>query len=164
MVGVSYQISGGSRALAVLTGIVERAQNPRGLYDNIGASLVASTNRRFETGTAPGGSKWPASIRARMSGGKTLLDTGRLAGSITHNATDSRVEVGTNVIYAAVHQLGAVITPVKAAALRFKIGKAWISTKQVVIPARPFLGVDDDDEREIILIGEDWLRGEAGAA
>ena len=51
---------------------------------------------------------------ALLTGGKTLIDSGRLLQSLTHNATDQGVEVGTNVIYAAVRRLGATIKPVTA--------------------------------------------------
>ena len=156
--GIRIRLEGKEKTLATLRGILARTKNPKGLLDNIGASLVASTEHRFETGTGVDGSPWPESIRAQLTGGKTLVDTGRLRGSITHNATARMVEVGTNVIYAAIHQFGGDIVPKTAKALRFKVGGKWAMTKKVTIPARPFLGIDEDDEKEIILIGEDWLR------
>jgi phage gpG-like protein len=65
------------------------------------------------------------------------------------------------VLYAAIHQLGGTIAAKDAPYLKFKIGDRWASKKSVTIPARPFLGLDDDDEREIVRIGEDWIAGEA---
>ena len=35
---------------------------------------------------------------------KILMDSGRLANSITFDATERRVEIGTNLVYAATHQ------------------------------------------------------------
>ena len=118
---------------------------------------MVSTQRRFETGTAPDGSAWPASFRAGLVGGRTLVDTGRLVQSITHNAQDDGVQVGTNVLYAAIHQFGGVISAVSAKALSFLIGDRRVFARQVTIPARPFLGLDREDEDEIGLIARDWL-------
>jgi phage virion morphogenesis protein len=59
------------------------------------------------------------------------------------------VAIGSNAVYAAIHQFGGPIRQPKR--------KRIIS-----IPARPFLGLDQDDEREIIKIAEDWLVGEGG--
>lgn len=37
---------------------------------------------------------------------ETRVDTGRLRGSITHKETDNATHIGTNVEYAAAHELG----------------------------------------------------------
>jgi phage virion morphogenesis protein len=161
MTGAGVTLTGYDETLAELDGIAARAANPRAMWDQIGASLVASTQRRFEDGSAPDGSPWPPSIRALATGGKTLIDSARLFQSITHEASDTGVAVGTNVLYAAIHQLGGTIAAKDAPYLKFKIGDRWASKKSVTIPARPFLGLDDDDEREIVRIGEDWIAGEA---
>jgi phage virion morphogenesis protein len=160
MTGVRLAIDGKSETLGSLGAMLGRIRNQRGMWDNIGASLVVSTQHRFETGTDPEGSPWPQSIRARLGGGKTLIESARLLQSQTHIASDTGVEVGTNVLYAAVHQLGATIRPVAAPKLKFKIGDRWATKSEVTIPARPFLGISNDDETEIVAITEDWLAGE----
>jgi phage virion morphogenesis protein len=182
MSGVRLEISGKDEALRELDAILSRVEHPRGMFENIGLSLVTSTQRRFEEGHGPDGSAWPPSLRALAEGGKTLIKTARLMQSITFVASDSGVEVGTNVLYAAIHQLGGTIQ--KAArkqTIYFRSDKRTgeLGTKfarkrssnfaqdvnvpahTIKIPARPFLGLDDDDGREIIRIGEDWLAGEA---
>jgi phage virion morphogenesis protein len=161
MTGVSIRVAvdGSEESLRVLRDIARRADEPRGLWDAIGASLVASTQDRFERGESPDGNPWPASIRVLLAGGQTLINTQRLMKSVTHIADDQGVSVGTNAIYAAVHQLGAVIVPVNAARLHFSIGGRHLSVKKVTIPARPFLGIDEDDETEIINIARSWLSG-----
>ncbi len=158
--GVGIRIDGKDAALAALGRLVARADRPRGMFERIGASLVTSTQRRFEQGEGPDGSPWPPSIRALVEGGKTLIDSARLMSSITHRASDAGVEVGTNVLYAAVQQFGATITAKSAKALRFKVAGRWATKQQVTIPPRPFIGLDQDDEREIVAIAQDWLRGE----
>jgi phage virion morphogenesis protein len=157
MTGARIEVTGVEPALEELGGIAGRLDDPTPLWDAIGASLAVSTQMRFERGEGPDGSPWPPSIRALATGGKTLIDSARLVQSITHNAFASGVEVGTNMLYAAVHQFGAVIRPVVAAALRFKVGKQWVTKQEVRIPARPYLGLDDDDQVEILAIARDWI-------
>jgi len=86
-----------------------------------------------------------------------MIDSGRLVGSITYEASDSHVEVGTNAIYAAIHQLGGIIRPKTAQALRFFIGDREIFVQQVKIPARPFLGLDDEDAYEMEATTEEYV-------
>lgn len=99
----------------------------------IGEQLVSSTIERFEDGKGPEGEAWKPSQRAEGRGGRTLLDKGRLRSSIVYEATPQRVVVGTNVVYAAIHQFG---------------GQAGRGRK-VCIPARAYLGINEEDIAEI---------------
>ena len=104
---VSVEIDGATlnAALARMAAVLA---DPSAFLDQIGRYLVASTQRRFERGRAPDGSPWLQSARALAEDRQTLTDTGRLRGSIAHTVTDGgrAVEVGSNVIYAAIHQFG----------------------------------------------------------
>jgi len=111
--------------------------------DEIGSMLITSTLDRFEKGRAPDGTAWEPSRRAIEEDGQTLIDSGRLRASITSKAGRREVEVGTNVIYAAIHQLG---------------GNAGRGRK-TRLPARPYLGLSSDDEKEIDAILGDYLTG-----
>ena len=182
MSGVRLHLDGEEMALAAVDGILQRARHPRGLFENIGASLVTSTQMRFERGQAPDGSPWPPSLRVIAHGGKTLVETARLMRSITSIASDSGVEVGTNVIYAAIHQFGGAIAhKARSGTVTFKRSKksgellpgfrkkgrgtetraVSISAHTTHMPTRPFIGLDDDDTVEIARLAEDWLIGEA---
>ena len=134
---VSVEIEG-AELDAALTRIVAVLADPSAAMDQIGRYLVASTLRRFERERAPDGSPWLKSARALAEGGQTLTDTGRLRGSIAHTVTDGgrAVEVGSNVIYAAIHQFG---------------GRAGRGRK-AKLPARPYLGIDDRDRTNIMRI------------
>jgi phage virion morphogenesis protein len=161
----------------------DRVVNAQPMWDDIGASLVASTQRRFERGIRPDGSPWPPSMRALAEGGKTLIDTARLMQSLTHEPSGSGVMVGTNVLYAAAHQFGADIQQgSRTQTIRFKRHKRTgkllqgfrrakdateerqvdVAAHTIHLPARPFLGLDDDDQAEIGRIVEDWLTGPGG--
>ena len=120
-----------------------------GLNKKIGEVLVSSTKKRFEDETAPDGTKWPKSYRASAKGGQTLSDKGRLKNSISYQASATKVEVGTNVKYAHVHQEGMEIKAKNAKFLRFRVGGGWAKKKKVTIPKRPFLGISDEDMEEI---------------
>ncbi|MGD9767967.1 MAG: phage virion morphogenesis protein [Pseudolabrys sp.] len=178
MAGAGIRIPGQGEAVDTLKGIVARLTNPRGLFENIGASLVTSTQRRFETGKGPDGSPWPPSLRVLAHGGKTLVLSARLLQSITYQASATMVEVGTNVVYAAIHQLGGMIRQAaRQASVHFKTDKRSgkrlqgfrkaskaeehrsvnIGPRVVKMPRRPFVGLDDDDQREIVRITEDFV-------
>jgi len=137
-------------AIAALAQLADKTENTLPIMDAIGAGLVASTQERFEREEAPDGSRWPQSLRAQVEGGKTLRDEGILYASITHRAATGSVEVGTNLIYGAIHQFGGIIRAKAAKALSFMIGGHWVSRSSVKIPARPFLGIDDGDRAMIV--------------
>ena len=134
---ISVEIDGATLN-AALSRVAAVLADPSTAMDQIGRYLVASTLRRFERERAPDGSPWLKSARALAEGGQTLTDTGRLRGSIAHTVTDGgrAVEVGSNVIYAAIHQFG---------------GRAGRGRK-AKLPARPYLGIDERDRTNILLI------------
>jgi phage gpG-like protein len=165
-------------ALAELGDLISRTGNPTPLFENIGLSLVTSTQHRFDTGTGVDGSPWPPSLRVIARGGKTLVLSGRLYRSVSFQASATGVEIGTNVIYAAIHQFGGSInqsarnqtlhfkTNKRTGQQRFSKAKGATHSKEVTIdaravqmPARPFIGLDDDDDRAILRIGESYLAG-----
>jgi phage virion morphogenesis protein len=121
------------------------------LMDNIGALVEQSTKDRIsETNVSPEGAPWPKSLRAQEDGGKTLFASGILAASITHNAGRQSVEIGSNLIYAGVHQTGATIVPKSADVLTFQLpGGQFVQVGSVTIPARPYLGLSADDIDDI---------------
>jgi phage virion morphogenesis protein len=164
MTGVSIHVDD-AIVQAALGHVVDRMTNARGLYDNIGAAMVVSTQMRFERERAPDGSPWPQSLRAKLEGGKTLRKSGRLYGSLTHIPDDRGVEWGTDVEYAGTHQDGRTIVAKTAGALHFKLpgNLGWATVASVTIPKRAFLGLDDDDRAEITAQVEEWLSVAEGA-
>lgn len=117
--------------------------------------MKTSTRDRFKRQTDPDGKPWKQSIRARERGGVTLTDTARLRNSIRAKADSDGFAVGTNVIYARRHQFGdtkpLLIKAKGKGGLRFKIGGRWITkgSVRVQLPARPFLGISEEDIAEI---------------
>lgn len=164
----------------------------RPLWENLGRVLKTSVQMRFRKQVGPDGMAWKKSWRAEHEGGQTLSMTRRLRNSITYEASETGVTVGTNVAYAAAHQFGATIrakagpflaipvTPQARAAgsprnfeglhvqqsakgqflLADEKGVVhYLLRAQVVLPARPFLGVNEEDEKEIVAASERFYEG-----
>ncbi len=163
---VAVHVDGSSTALAALAAAVRRLGDARPMFDEIGAALVTSAQMRFEAEAGPEGSPWPRSVRAMLDGGKTLTDTARLRASLTHVAHADSVEVGTNVLYAAIHQFGGTIRARTKRGLRFRpAGNGGdVVRRSVTLPARPFLGLSDTDAATILKIVAAHLDGGADAA
>lgn len=149
-----------------LAGLVMRFDDIELLMAGIGVYLEGTTGERFEHGEAPDGSKWKPSLRAQQTGEKTLVESGDLKTFITSQADSKSVAVGTNVIYAGIHQFGGTIRAKTAAGLRFSLpgGLGFRRVMEVEMPARPFLGLSAEDETEIIAQVEDYARDAAGGA
>jgi len=74
---------------------------------------------------------------------KALFQKGNLLNSINWRASNDSVQVGTNRVYAAIHQFGG------------KAGRG----KKVTIPARPYLVVQDEDLDQALDVLDDFLLG-----
>lgn len=148
MAGASFKLNGMGAMEKAFGKAGRHLANSLALTETIGEQLVSSTIERFETETAPDGTKWKSSHRAENEGGQTLTDGGGLKGSIAYEATPSLVAVGSSKIYAAIHQFGGEITPKSAKALAFKVGEQDVFAQKVEIPAREYIGINEDDIEE----------------
>ena len=127
----------------------------RPAMQDIGEHLLNATRGRFHDEEDPEGHPWaplrPATKkRKKRNAGKILTEEGHLRGIVMQADSDS-VVVGSPFIYAGVHQFGAEQGAFGSTSRGSPI--PWGD-----IPARPFLGVPDDDEREIVAIILDHLR------
>ena len=115
----------------------EKLEDLKGYWDLVGKYMQKKTvQERFEKEQSPNGTKWAplssARIKQRLKRHKKgdmkiLSDTGQLR-RIHYEAGKDYVQIGTNVKYAKVHQFGY---------------------KKKNIPARPFLGVNEQELRYI---------------
>ncbi|PKP85827.1 MAG: phage virion morphogenesis protein [Alphaproteobacteria bacterium HGW-Alphaproteobacteria-2] len=136
------------------------------VMQDLGEFLVASTKDRFPAGTAPDGTPWapksPTTLEAYRRRGdpadpRPLFGpTGSLSRGIFAQADAGSVEWGSAMIYARVMQEGAARGAFGATSRGAPI--PWGD-----IPARPFLGLSDDDESALIAIVEEWLDRAAAA-
>jgi phage virion morphogenesis protein len=138
----------------------------------IGVRLAASTEDRLGGTTAPDGSPWAAlnpayaAIKRQPGMLKERGAQGGLLASITYLASHNQVVVGSNKIYAAIHQFGGKIVPKNAKALVFHLGAGHgiVRVKSVTIPARPYLGISAADEAKILgIVDGFYTRALSGA-
>lgn len=146
--------------LTALDRVARAVTDLQPVMQDIGETMVESTRERFLAGVSPEGHAWaPKSettlAQYRRQGG--TVDTRPLWGPsgdlhtlFAAIAGTDQVSWGTNVIYSAVMQFGAA----KGA---FGNDAAGHPIPWGDIPARPFLGVSDEDRTSIISALEDWL-------
>ncbi len=139
-----------AEVVGALRRLIALGRNASPVMRDVAALGEASTRLRFRTETGPDGQRWKPSLRAQMTGGRTLTQAGHLAGSLSARHGADYAEWGVNRIYAAIHQVGGTIRA-KGGALKFRLpGGGFAVVKAVKIPARPFLGVSNTDRRDIL--------------
>lgn len=110
-----------------------------------------STRERFKLQIDPDGNRWKPSLRVQLRGGRTLTKGGHLGDSITSRSSKDVAEWGSNRIYAAIQHFGGTIKPKGGGTLRFRLASgAFVSTKEVTLPARGFIGVNDENAADIL--------------
>ncbi len=148
---IQVEIDGLASVQAALQRMVDQSQDLTPLMQSVAGTLLAETESNF---AAQGRPSWVpllestrASRAAKGTGtGKMLQVTGRLASSITTAHSNLTAQVGTNVIYAAIHQFGGQTAPHTIAA-KYAKALAWpgggfaksVNHPGSKIPARPFL-------------------------
>jgi phage virion morphogenesis protein len=113
------------------------------LMASLAEYVLSETLMNFQQERSPDGSAWEKSERAKSEGGRTLQDTRRLRNSYTYEASELQAEIGTNVIYAAIHHHGG------------RAGRKYA----VNLPARPALGVTAQMQGEMNQMYTDWMGG-----
>lgn len=136
---------------AKLKALVDLGKNPEDALRDIATYGESTTRERFSLQLDPDGNRWKPSLRVQLHGGKTLTKDGHLGDSITSRSGKTFAEWGSNRIYAAIHQFGGVIKPKGGGTLRFMLASgAFVSSKQVDIPQRAFLGVNEENAADIL--------------
>lgn len=150
----------------------------RPLYASIGEYMLLETDDRFVREEAPDGTPWeplsPATLAAKTTE-KILQEKGTragLRGRINYQAGEDGVAVGTNLIYADVHQYGIdeeVNVPAHTRRITQAFGRELeepvevevsAHTRQMTVPARPYLGMSSENEEVIAGMIQDFIRRE----
>ena len=149
---VTWDSREASRALAAMAAA---GQHPNVLLKPLGTVLVRGVRDRFEHQVDPEGNPWeplqpwyaPMKRNSRI-----LTESGALVGSMVWEAAGHELAVGSNLVYAGVHQEGMTIrakTPGGLMIFHDSLGNAWGAAQEVYVPARPFLGISAEDERAV---------------
>lgn len=162
-VAFTLTIGGFEEVLVGLSRMRAVGEDLRPVLGDIGDELQGSTVKRFISNVAPDGTPWKPSLRAEKTGDKTLVLKSNLRDSIHYVVEPNAVSIGSALIYAKVHQTGAVITA-KGGALAFTLyGGAFITVRSVTIPKRPYLGMSVNDNQVVgEIVGEHWARAARG--
>lgn len=164
---IIIKTDGADAVRAYLNKIAERAGNMRPIMRAIGDRVAEQTKMRFQKGgPAPDGTPWKPPKTPNPKRLRTLTVSGHLRDSIRYQLIgNNAVAIGTNKIYAAIHQFGGRtsahdIVPVRKKALKTPFGLfKKVRHPGSVIPARPFLGLSRSDSDEIVGIINEWIMG-----
>lgn len=148
------------------------------LKNNLLALMMNQKDMVFRNQASPDGQPWlPLGGKSQKRRDKKnsadrkgqvsiLTDTGTLKNSISVSGAANQlssidgdtIELGTNVVYAAAQNFGATII----AGERSQIGtKKILHATKIVIPARPFMGIGQQDEAEITETIEHFMNASA---
>lgn len=173
---ISVKVEGLNKVQHKLKVTAEKLQDLRQFWTSVGMYVQRQTIReRFNKEQSPDGQKWkplsPATIHRRKKRHKKgnmriLQDTGELRRSITYEADTSSVKVGSVLKYARTHQFGGTVEISRQGQYkrdhknhRFKRkGNSYSYSHKVTIPARPFLGVTDNEKQHITSMFRQYLK------
>lgn len=154
--------------------VAQAGANMRPLYLSIGEQLTNSTQERFRTSTAPDGSQWQQNAQStylalinkkdqrkdgalNQRGINKVLNkqpligelgwNGGLADQIYYQTDEHGVSIGSPKPYAAMQQFGGT---------QQQFPHLWAD-----IPARPYLGLSDEDNDDILAMALDHLANSA---
>jgi len=125
-----------------LSGLEARLADMSGPMEEFGRSMMISVGRNFAEQGRP--ERWKPlapSTAIRRGSGPILVDTGRLRASIGYRAGSHGLSVIARAGYAAIQQRGC------------RAGRYG----RTVIPARPFLVLQEDDRRRLMSLLETYL-------
>lgn len=144
---IDINTEGATAVSDVLTQLVKNLDNLAPALGNVGEHLMLTHRDHFDEQRSPDGDPWqPLSPdygkRKKKNKDKILRLNDILRDTFAYNVGDESLEFGTNMEYGATHQFG---------------GTSDMNPRLSAIPARPFLGLSQDDEKEVIEILSDFL-------
>jgi phage virion morphogenesis protein len=144
-IGLQYDLSSVTR----LQERIARLANPdrKDLLEQLAGVAESQTRKRInEEQQSPDGEPWQAwsaDYAATRHGGQSLLQgEGNLVDSITSEIEGDEALIGSNLVYAAIHQHG---------------GTPDMAPGPAGIPAREYLGFSQDNLDEIEAVADRWL-------
>lgn len=135
-------------------------------FENTAIPIIAAIHSEyFSSSSGPDGSWEPWHWRSldAPESHNTLIVSQKLAFSMQPDAdgnineiSGDKLEYGTSIEYAAIHQEGADITT--GIPMKSRDGTKWLPAgSNITIPARPFVGLKDPDEAMLAEELADWI-------
>lgn len=157
-----------------LDNLLRAANDLTPVNKDMGEYLVPATQRRFDSGTAPDGSKWapntPLTLSRKRSTKPGIGETRSLSTQIHYQASADSLIIGSLMEYAGTFHFGALMGAFgryyqlsrrtryaendyrRAAGSKKGHPIPWAN-----IPARPFLGLSGEDKAELSAILIDYF-------
>lgn len=149
---IEIKFNNDEQVISQLGKIIQSLENRQPLMRRLSGTMYSAVMQNFDAGGRPA---WQG-ISHRN--GKPLNDTGALRGSISESASSDEAVVGTNLIYAAIHQFGGVIRAKNAPYLMVPIGNGFRRVKQVTIKPRPYLSLTMQDEADLLQDAQEYFQ------
>lgn len=182
MAGVTLEYNN-AEVLQALQSAVDVLQNPQAMFRDMGEYMLIALDARFESQTEPDGTPWqplsPAyQKRKRKNQDKILTLDGYLKNTLRYQVSDNELAVGSNRIYAAIHQFGGEIQVAARSQQAYfnhdsksgEVGPRFVNKRRanfsqwvtlgpytIKIPARPWLGTSSQDDDELLAIANKHL-------
>ncbi|MDO6497335.1 phage virion morphogenesis protein [Photobacterium sanguinicancri] len=140
MAGTRYSISVDDGQIRErLNTLIQQGTDLTPAFQDIGEMLLISHSERWDKQVSPEGEPWQAlspdyKARKKRSADLILVLNRHLGRELNYNASAHSFEFGTPYEYGAIHHFG---------------GTPEMRPQNAAIPARPWLGVSDDDKTEI---------------
>ncbi|AIK14259.1 putative phage-related protein [Pectobacterium atrosepticum] len=162
MYEIKYDITDFERGLGEL---ISRIEHRQPLMREMAAAMHDAVEENFAQQGRPAWAGWSPRYAKKRQGGKILQKSGRLAASINEYSDNDSATVGTNVVYARIHQEGGTINmPARSQRAYYKqnkdgsVGNRFVKKSKsnfsqwntmgeyrITIPARPFLHLTESD-------------------
>lgn len=147
---------GSDRVLSALDRLQRATANASPVMAQIAGVMHDAVEENFAQQGRPKWAGLKPPVAKRREGGMILQDSGQLAASIEPGSDSTSAWVGTNKVYAAIHQFGGqtrphVILPRNKKALAFggRVVKK-VNHPGSKITARPFLSLTPEDDDRIL--------------
>ncbi|WP_038906873.1 phage virion morphogenesis protein [Dickeya oryzae] len=159
---IKYNITDFERGLGEL---IQRLEHREPLMRELAAAMHDAVEENFASQGRPAWAGWSPRYAKKREGGKILQKSGRLATSINEYSDNDSATVGTNVVYARIHQEGGTINiPARSQQAYYRqhkdgsVGNRFVKKSKsnfsqwntigeykIKITARPFLHLTEPD-------------------
>lgn len=130
-----------------ITELLQKGEDLTAPMKSIGEEMINRTQQRFRDKEAPDGSPWadnsPVTEKRKGHGRVLEGESNELSKQFSYSAASDSVEWGSLMVYAAMQNFGGT---------KAEFPHLWGD-----IPGREFIGMNDDDEDEVLAILADHL-------